>query len=64
MWTKLDKVLSDFGDYHIPVLSGIFLVGSVIDWFHRLDPTYVTFTGLVISAVTGHAIFSSKSADS
>jgi hypothetical protein len=59
----IDKVLSDMADYHVPILVGIFGAGTALAWFHHFDPSYVSVAGLVISAVTGHAIFSKKSGD-
>jgi hypothetical protein len=52
---KLDNIVSDFKDYHLPAYIGIFCVGSVLQWFHHLDATFVAFTGTVLGAITGHA---------
>lgn len=50
-----DKILSNMKDYHLPVAGGIFIIGSVLQWFHHLDGTFVAFTATVLAAVTGHA---------
>lgn len=52
---NLDKVLSNMKDYHLPVCAGVFGIGTVLQWFHHLDPTYVAFTATVLGAITGHA---------
>ena len=52
---NFDKVLSNMKDYHVPVCIGIFGTGSVLQWFHHLDPTYVAFTATILGAITGHA---------
>lgn len=57
MWAKIDKVLSDFKDYHVPVILGVFSVGTVIEWYHHLSMPYVYFCMGVLTALTGHAIF-------
>lgn len=63
MWATLDKILSDCADYHLPAYAGVFALGSTLAWFHRLDPTFVTFAGMVISAVAGHSVFGKKNGD-
>jgi hypothetical protein len=63
MWLKIDKILSDCADHHIPILVGIFGIGTALSWYHRLDPSYVAFAGTVIGAITGHACFSKRSGD-
>ena len=50
-----DKVLTNFKDYHLPICSGVFAVGSVLQWFHHMDATFVAFTATVLGAITGHA---------
>lgn len=52
---NLDKVLSNFKDYHLPISVFVFIVGSVMHWFHHLDASYVGFTATVLGAITGHA---------
>ena len=54
---NLDKILSDFKDYHIPVGLFVFIVGCVIHWFHGLDANFVKFAATVFTFLTGHAIF-------
>ena len=52
---NLDKILSNFKDYHLPIFIGMFSVGSVLQWYHHLDMAFVAFTGTVIGGITGHA---------
>lgn len=52
---NLDKILSNFKDYHLPIFIGMFGVGSVFQWYHHLDMAFVAFTGTVIGGITGHA---------
>jgi hypothetical protein len=52
---NLDKILSNFKDYHLPIFVGMFGVGCVLQWFHHLDMAFVAFTGTVIGGITGHA---------
>jgi hypothetical protein len=52
---KVDQVLSNFKDYHLPICVGVFVTGSVMQWFHHLDMAFVAFTGTVLGAITGHA---------
>lgn len=52
MW---DKVLSAMKDYHLPASIFVFIVGSVLQWFHHLDSTFVAYAATVLGAITGHA---------
>lgn len=52
---NIDKILTNIKDYHLPICCGIFLSGSTLQWFHRLDTTYVAFTATVLGAITSHA---------
>ena len=52
---SIDQFLSNFKDYHLPISVFVFIVGSVIHWFHGIDAAYVAFTGTVLGAITGHA---------
>lgn len=52
---SIDKVLSALKDWHIPCAMSIFGVGSVLQWCHHLDSSFVAFTGVVLAAITGHA---------
>jgi hypothetical protein len=54
-FAPIDKVLSAAKDWHLPIFVGVFGVGSVLQWFHHLDPTYVAFVATVLGAITGHA---------
>lgn len=60
MKINFDRILSQVNDYHIVVSVFVFMTGSVLSWFHRLDGTFVAFTATVLSAVTGHAYIKSK----
>jgi hypothetical protein len=42
-------------DYHVPVSIFIFIVGAVMKWFGHLDMAFVSFTGVIIGGITGHA---------
>lgn len=59
--SKLDLFLTNFKDYHIPVALFVFIVGSLIHWFHRLDAAFITFTSTVLTFLGTHAIFSPES---
>jgi hypothetical protein len=52
---NFDKILTNMKDYHIPVCVGVFLLGSMLQWFHHMDPSFVAYTGTVLAAITGHA---------
>lgn len=52
---NIDKILSNFKDYHLPICFFVFIFGSVMQWFHHLDASYVAFTATVLGAITGHA---------
>jgi hypothetical protein len=54
-WDKVDKILTNVKDYHVPVYTGMFCLGSVLQWFHHLDTTFVAFTATILGALTGHA---------
>jgi hypothetical protein len=52
---NLDKLLSDCKDYHLPICGVMFLIGSVMQWFHHLDMAYVAYAGTILGAITGHS---------
>jgi hypothetical protein len=58
---SFDKILSNCKDYHLPICVFIFSTGSMLQWFHHLDMSFVAFTGTVLGAITGHAF--SKAGD-
>jgi uncharacterized membrane protein YjjB (DUF3815 family) len=58
-----DKILTNCKDYHLPICSAVFCVGSVLQWFHHLDMTFVTFTGTILAAITGHAFSPARKDD-
>jgi len=60
---KLDKILSNFKDYHMPVFIGMFFTGGVLEWFHHLDMAFVAFTGTIVGGITGHAFSSAGKPD-
>lgn len=51
----LDKWLSAAKDWHLPICTFMFVVGSVIHWLHGIDASYVAFTATIVGGVTGHA---------
>jgi hypothetical protein len=51
----IDKALSNMKDYHLPMAGGMFLIGTVMQWFHKLDMAYVAYAGTILGAITGHA---------
>jgi len=52
---SLDKYLSAAKDWHLPISVFVFLVGSVLQYLHHLDTTFVGFTATVLGAITGHS---------
>jgi hypothetical protein len=50
-----DKIVSAMKDYHLPVLLGMFGVGAVLSWFHRLDMAFVSYAAVIVGGITGHA---------
>lgn len=36
--------------------AAFFASGTILEWFHKLDMTYVAFTTAVLGAVVGHSI--------
>jgi hypothetical protein len=60
---NLDKILTNIKDYHLPVCIGVFGIGTILQYLHHMDSTFVAFTGTVLGAITGHA-FSPASKDS
>lgn len=58
-----DKVLTNVKDYHLPITVSVFGVGSVLQWFHHMDPTFVAFTATVLGAITGHAFSPARKDD-
>jgi hypothetical protein len=59
---NLDRVISNFKDYHLPLFIGMFGIGSVLQWFGHLTMGYVAFTGTIIGGITGHAFSPAQSA--
>ena len=51
----IDTVLSNMKDYHLPICIAMFIAGSVLQWFHHLDMSFVAYTGTILGAITGHA---------
>jgi hypothetical protein len=41
----------------------MFIVGSVMTWFHHLDMSYVAYTGTILGAITGHAFSPAQKKD-
>jgi hypothetical protein len=61
---KLDQILSNMKDYHLPICLGMFGVGSVLQWFGHMDMAFVAFTGTIIGGITGHAFSPAQKGDS
>ena len=57
---NLDKIMSDMNDWHIPCGVVVFAVGSVLQWFKHLDPSYVAFSSTVLGFLGGLAYLKSK----
>jgi hypothetical protein len=57
-----DRVLSNMKDYHLPILTGMFLVGSLEHHFKGLDGSFVAFTATIAGAITGHSFSPAQSA--
>jgi hypothetical protein len=36
-------------------MVGMFGVGAVLQWFHHLDMAFVSFAGVIVGGITGHA---------
>lgn len=60
---KIDKILTNCKDYHLPIAVGVFSTGAALQWFHHMDPTFVAFTATVLGAVTGHAFSPARKDD-
>ena len=60
MKLNLDKLLTQANDYHLPASGVIFAVGSVLQWYHRLDASYVAFCSTVLGFIGGHAWIKAK----
>jgi hypothetical protein len=58
--TLLERVTSDG---HIPCGLFVFVVGSVIHWFHGLDASYVAFSSTVLTFLGAHAYVQGKFPD-
>ena len=58
-----DKILTNVKDYHLPICITIFGAGTILQWFHRMDTTFVMFTGTVLGAITGHAFSPARKDD-
>jgi len=54
-FTNIDNMLSAAKDWHLPICTFMFIVGSVIHWLHGLDASYVAFVTVIVGAVTGHS---------
>lgn len=63
-FSLIDRVLSAAKDWHLPICVGVFAVGSVLQWFHHLDASYVAFTATVLGAITGHSFSPAGAPDS
>jgi hypothetical protein len=52
---SFDNVLSNMKDYHLPASLLVFAVGTALQIWHHLDMSYVSFTAVVLGAITGHS---------
>lgn len=59
----IDKILSNVKDYHLPIFIAMFSIGGFLQWFHRLDGTFVAFTTAIVGGLTTHAVFSPTQKD-
>lgn len=57
---KIDSLLTDMKDYHLPFAGFVFVIGSVLQRFHHLDATFVAFSTTVLSFLGGHAWIQGK----
>ena len=37
------------------LIIGFFIIGNVLQWFHRLDGVYITYMGTLLGAAIGHS---------
>lgn len=58
---NLDKVLTNFKDYHIPIALIIFITGTVVHIVHGLTADYVAFTSTILGFLGAHAVFANRS---
>jgi len=52
---KLDSIISNFKDYHLPILVLMFVVGTVEHHLKGLDTSFVAFAATIVTGITGHA---------
>jgi hypothetical protein len=55
-----DAILSNMADYHLPFAGVVFITGSVLQWYHRLDASYITFTTTILTFIGTHAYMQNK----
>lgn len=60
MKLNLDKLLTQANDYHLPASGVVFVVGSALQWYHRLDASYVAFCSTVLGFIGAHAYIKGK----
>lgn len=41
-------------------IAGFFIMGHILQWFHRLDGVYITYMGTLLGAIIGHSFKEDK----
>lgn len=57
---KVDKLLTNCKDYHLPICTFVFCAGAVLQWWHHMDRDFIAYTVVVLGAITGHAFSPSQ----
>jgi hypothetical protein len=60
MKINVDKFMTEFNDWHLPFAGAVYVVGSVLQWFHHLDASYVAFSATVLGFVGGHSYIKNR----
>ena len=60
---NIDRILSNVKDYHLPICVLVFVMGWLLQWFGKMDSTFVAFTGTVLGCLVGHAFSSAWKGD-
>jgi hypothetical protein len=42
-------------DYHLAICLFVFLAGVPMQWYHKLDASFVAYTATILGAITGHS---------
>jgi hypothetical protein len=54
--STMQKLFSGLQGRTTSFITGFFIMGHIMQWFHRLDAQYITFMSLLMSFVLGHSI--------